>query len=118
MSGDALFQILSDPSTGRVSLHARPRDTEVAAAALVSPRAGTQRQTVLNAIAAAGETGLTDGEIAAVTDLYLYSAAPRRCELLNGGWLEDSGIRRGTGRGGTAIAWRLSEAGRAALVPR
>lgn len=107
-----LFDLLSDPAAPGGSLHAVPTDTEAHAAALVAPRAGTQRLRVLAAIADAGDSGLTDPELAATTGLYLYSAAPRRNELLNGGWLEDSGLRRSTGRGGGAIAWRLSPAGR------
>ena len=79
------------------------------------PRSGTQRLRVLDAITAS-DGGLTDPEIAETTGLYLYSAAPRRNELVLGGWVEDSGVRRDTGRGGDAIVWRLSVVGQERLA--
>lgn len=111
--------LLSDPAENHAGAHhAHARETERAAAYDVLPRSGTQRMMVLLVIADAGEHGLTDQEIAERSGLYLYSAAPRRHELLRGGWVEDSGLRRGTGRGGNAIAWRLTTLGRFKLDPR
>ena len=111
-------QPLSNPAEPRRGAHhAMPRSTELEAAYRVMPRTGTQRLAVLLAIGAAGDHGLTDQEIAEQTGLYLYSAAPRRNELMLGGWVEDSGRRRATGRGGNAIAWRLTTRGRFELDP-
>lgn len=83
--------------------HKNAPDTERAAAFAVRPKTGTQRMKVLNAII--GSDGLTDPEVAELTGLYLYSAAPRRNELALGGWVEDSGARRETDNGGLAIVW-------------
>jgi hypothetical protein len=88
--------------------HRRAGDTERAAALAVMPRTGTQRRAVLEAIAAAGADGLTDHELADKTHLYLYSAAPRRNELLRGGWVRDSGHRRTTPLGSEAVVWTLT----------
>lgn len=96
--------------------HRRGRDTERAAALFVMPRTGTQRRRVLEAIAAAGDDGLTDHELAEITRLYLYSAAPRRTELLRGGWVRDSGRRRATPLGSEAVVWTLTEEGAARLT--
>lgn len=105
---------LSDPGAnlpGAMPSRGRPDDTDRAAALAVMPRSGTQRRRVLAAIALAGEQGLTDHELADVTGLYLYSAAPRRTELLRGGWVRDSGKRRETPLGAEAVVWTLTEAG-------
>jgi hypothetical protein len=106
---------LSDPGARtRGRTHRAGRDTERAAAELIEPKTGTQRAAVLAAIAAAPD-GLTDEQIADTTGLYLYSAAPRRTELVKGGWVHDSGERRTTSRGTPAVVWVLTAAGRAAL---
>jgi len=102
---------LFDPGTDMMGKHhMAARDTELEAAALVRPKSGTQRVKVLEAIRAAGDRGLTDPELAQVTGLYLYSAAPRRVELCESGWVKDSGLRRMTPNGRKAIAWVLTDA--------
>lgn len=116
---DPAVNVLSDPAANtRGAMHANAQPTEREAALRVMPKTGTQRMAVLDAIATAGDYGLTDPEIAEATGFYLYSAAPRRNELLRGGWVEDSGIRRGTGRGGSAIAWRITERAQIALAAK
>lgn len=103
---------LADPaSNSRGLVHEHSTDTERAAAALVLPRTGTGRLRVLTIIAESVEP-LTDYDISELTGLRLYTAAPRRGELLRSGWIEDSGLRRPTDTGTNAIAWRLSERGR------
>lgn len=94
--------------------HADAGDTERQAAALVRPRAGTLRAGVLTWLLRR-PAGLTAGELAELLHAYLYSVAPRCTELRDDGWLEDSGARRPTPRGASAIVWRLSEAGAAEL---
>lgn len=107
---------LSDPRAATAGAHhVQAGDTEAAAAQLIRPKTGTQRAKVLDAIAAAPD-GLTDEQIAETTWLYLYSAAPRRTELVKGGWVIDSTDRRETSRGTAAVVWTLSAAGRAALT--
>lgn len=84
--------------------HAKASDTERNAAFAVMPRTGTQRIKVLRAIINSPD-GLTDAEVSDQTGIYLYSAAPRRNELLIGGWVRDSGHTRATGNGGDGIVW-------------
>ena len=106
------YAILASPSGPTPGFaHAEAGDTENGAARLVAPRTGTQRSKVLWAIARAYD-GLTDHEIASTTGLYLYSAAPRRVELVNFGWVVDSGKRRMTPNGAKAIVWKLVDAAR------
>jgi hypothetical protein len=70
------------------------RPTQVAAAAAVRPRTGTQRARVLDAIRTAGRDGLIDEEIEDALHLDGNSARPRRKELEEGGLIVDSGQRR------------------------
>jgi chromosome segregation and condensation protein ScpB len=108
---------LADPaSTSRGLVHEHSTDTERQAAALVAPRTGTGRLRVLTIIAESGP--LTDYDISVLLGMRLYTAAPRRGELLRGGWIEDSGERHPTDSGTLATAWRLSERGRAEWLRR
>lgn len=101
---------LSDPSiNAEGARHRNASDTERAAAWAVLPRSGSQRMKVLAAFAENWSTGLTDVEVASVTGMHFQSSQPRRHELMKGGWVVDSGERRPTGKGGTAIVWRLSD---------
>lgn len=105
------------PAEGQA--HRAAGDTERAAALAVAPRTGTLRALVLGAFAdcaTAGESGLTDHELAHHLGKYLYSIAPRRTELVHGGWLEDSTERRITPNGAQAVVWRLSPTGRERLA--
>lgn len=74
------------------------RRTSSDAARLVAPRSGTARMAVLEAVAAVARdvrtVGLTDVEIQRSTGLSPNSARPRRVELVDGGWLADSGQTR------------------------
>lgn len=106
---------LSDVDAEGVRLHTDPWDTEEEAAVCVLPRSGTQRRHVLDAIH--NSSGLTDMEIAEELGMVSDSARARRNELMNGGWIQDSGNRRGSGHGGQAIVWVLSPAGRVKLNP-
>lgn len=95
--------------------HALSTDTERAAAIAIMPKAGTGRGKVLEAIAANEPYGLTDFEIHIRTGLLLYTAAPRRNELRDDGWIVDSGHRRKLPTGVKAVVWILSRAGRERL---
>lgn len=71
--------------------------TSRAAALLAEPRSGTNRRAVLDAVAAVARTpavGLTDVEAQRATGLTPNSERPRRVELVDGGWLADSGVTR------------------------
>lgn len=88
---------------------ARPTSEEAALRAM--PRSSTRRFMVLEAIVAAGEAGRTDDELIVELGLPHQSVGPRRLELVEGGWIEDSGQRRRTRTGADAIVWVLTEAG-------
>lgn len=105
---------LSDPDENTIgAFHSEPQDTEADAAFRIYPTSGTKRRIVLDAIAEAGDHGLTDVEVAERTKMHFQTSQPRRHELMRGGWVEDSGQRRETGKGGTAIVWVLTDQGRA-----
>lgn len=103
-------------SPRRAAHHHQGHRTEISAAELVLPRAGILRRKALETIAAS-DGGMTDQELAEATGEYLYTIAPRRSELLQSGWLRDSGRTRTTDHGRDAIVWELSDAGRAAYLP-
>jgi len=77
------------------------------------PRSATRRYCVLEAIAIAGERGRTDDELIVQLGVPHQSVGPRRLELVEGGWIEDSGQRRRTRTGADAIVWVLTEGGAA-----
>jgi hypothetical protein len=74
------------------------RETSKAAALAAEPRSGTNRRRVLDAVLAVARdprtVGLTDVEIQRATGLVPNSERPRRVELVDGGWLADSGRTR------------------------
>lgn len=102
--------VLSDPA----SHHGR--ETEKAAAYANRPRAGSQRLRVLEAIARAGVQGRTDEELEDRLEMRRPSPGNRRGELVAGGWVRDSGQRRKTKSGSSAVVWVLTDAGRARLA--
>lgn len=83
-----------------------------AAALLAEPRSGTNRRAVLDAVSAVARdprtVGLTDVEIQRATGLNPNSARPRRVELVDGGWLADSGATR-EHHGREHTVWVLTE---------
>lgn len=97
--------------------HRLAGDTERASARRIVPRSGTWRRRVLDDIGGSGEGGRTDWEIHGALGGLLYTIAPRRNELLNDGWVCDSGRRRATESGSPAVVWVLSDRGRAEWVP-
>jgi hypothetical protein len=74
------------------------RATSKAAALAAEPRSGSRRRAVLDAVLAVARdprtVGLTDVEIQRATGISPNSARPRRVELVDGGWLADSGRTR------------------------
>lgn len=94
------------------------RRTSEAAAAAVEPRTGTQRHAILSAVGAVSRdprtVGLTDVELGASTGIRANSLRPRRKELVDGGWLEDSGRTRDH-HGNPHVVWVLSEKARRLL---
>ena len=85
---------------------ADPTDTSLAAA--LGIKTGTARRKVYDALLECDPRGLTDEEIIALTRLSPNTARPRRIELVNRGFVEDSGRRHRTNTGYPAILWRLT----------
>jgi hypothetical protein len=90
------------------------RESSRLAALRAAPQAGTARLRVLEAVVSAGARGITDDELSAVLTLSPNSVRPRRLELVEGGWVVDSGMKRDSFYGNPAICWRATAA--AALV--
>lgn len=105
---------LSNPDADDIGkFRADPKPTELKAAVAVYPRTGSQRRRVLDAIAEAGERGLTNEEIGKVPGIADTAHRTRRKELVEGGWVEDSGRVRASDSGNDSIIWVLTERGRA-----
>jgi hypothetical protein len=96
------------------SLDGRPRShrdgpqTERLAAAMTWPRAGTGRRRVIEALAAAGDTGRTFDEL--IVELAMYSAQKRLHDVKRAGWAVGTGRTRDTRTGAPAEVYVLSEA--------
>lgn len=85
--------------------HAHPATSKLAAQRIL-PASGTQRQNVLDELLAIFPDGLTDEEIQDELVMNANAQRPRRLELVEQGWVEDSGKRRKTMSGLDAIVWR------------
>lgn len=96
--------------------HAGGMDTEVEAAHGDRTARDAQRQSVLIALANAGDAGLTDYEAGRVLGVLRTSAGKRRLELMRDDLVADSGQRRPTDTGATAAVWVATEAGRRAAA--
>ena len=98
---------LQSPSAPGIKLGFGAHSTSVIAAAVVLPKSGTQRSKVLYAVAES-EDGMTDAEIALDLSMEGNSVRPRRLELIEMGWLVDSGRRRASAGHGEGIVWVLA----------
>lgn len=104
---------LSDPTLNMVGKqHAKPTPAERAAAYAMLPKSGTQRMACLDAFYR-HEEGLTDDELGEAANAYRYSAAARRTELMEGGWVVYSGLDRLSPRGAMAGVYVMTNRGRA-----
>ena len=106
---------LPDPGRKEIGKFSHPDsgapETQRQSAILIYPRTGTWRLRVLNAIANHG--GATDEELYAITGGDENTVRPRRNELMNDGWIEDSGRRRRTPSKKDAVVWDLTANARA-----
>lgn len=93
-----------DPALNGVLVRNDARATSRNAALRAYPRSGTQRERVLNLLKNVSN-GLTDDEIAHSLALSPNAARPRRVELVAGGWVKDSGVRRPSLCGSPAVVW-------------
>ena len=80
-------------------------DTSIAAAETLAPRLPSIQRQVIAVIKAAGATGATGDEVAAVLGWERFAVRPRTAELRKAGAICDSGQRRANASGRTAIVW-------------
>jgi hypothetical protein len=97
-------------ATGEGKVVRDPRMTSAKSAASVAPRVGTQRAAILTHIAER-PGGVTDFEIARDLKILPNSVRPRRGELIEGGYVVDSGQTR-VHRGSEWVVWKVSADGR------
>jgi hypothetical protein len=91
--------------------------TSVAAGLKNVGRRGGQRRRIAFAFLWAWPRGLTDEQACELAGCPLKSSPWKRCsELREWGYLEDTGDTRPTSTGSAAKIWKVSEAGRAALL--
>ena len=80
--------------------------TSKIAARRIMPRTGTQRARVLDLLSRHPQ-GLTDEQMQDALGMNPSTQRPRRVELVEQGWVEDSGERRRTRSGHKAVVWRF-----------
>ena len=85
--------------------HQRHSDTSRAAAEAIEPKRGTKRRIVLDYIREMGDEGATDEEMQRRLFMSGNTQRPRRVELLDAGFIKDSGARRKTPSGELAVVW-------------
>jgi predicted ArsR family transcriptional regulator len=110
-----VFTALPDPGLTTVGKFQRPGAaavTQRSAAIEAYPATGTQRRRVLQTIASLGERGATDEELQHILDMNPSTERPRRVELVESGWIENSEDKRPTKAGRSAVVWCLTPAGR------
>jgi hypothetical protein len=86
-------------------------ETSRLAALRAAPKSGTQRHALLLKFAAAGARGMTDDEVADAMVWSPNTARPRRVELLDGGWVGNSGSHRPSFYDNPATVWVITEQG-------
>lgn len=87
----------------------RHSTTSKAAAVRIEPKAGTQRHAVLAWLRDMKTCGATDEEMQRVIPMSANSQRPRRQELVEDGWVVDSGRTRKTASFFDAVVWIASE---------
>jgi hypothetical protein len=88
------------------NVRATDPETSRAAAEDNAPRAPRHRDLALKVLRA-HPSGLTDFELAVMTGISQTSIGKRRGELRDIGVVEDSGVRRPSPSGSSAIVWRV-----------
>ena len=89
-------------------------ETSHAAAGCALIRSGSRRREVLDALAHA-PSGLTDEETQSWLDMSPNTQRPRRIELVEMGYVDDSHERRRTRSNQLAIVWQVTALGMRAL---
>lgn len=107
------WPMLENPSQALPGRSRGRQRTESVAARMQMPKSGSARAKVLSAFIAdrrEGGDGLIDEDVAARLQMNLYTAAPRRTELVNMGWLRSSGRTGRTKMNSDSIKWELTPA--------
>lgn len=94
---------MSYPTTPGYKVDGPSKDAAIA----MIPTAGTLRYRVFTAIENS-PNGLTTDECADRLGETVLSIRPRFTELMNGGWIEDSGKRRKNLSGRSATVWMVA----------
>lgn len=107
-----------DPAPAKLGPFARRSSTSRAAALENYPRAGTQRERILNEVHRCEHDrpfrGATRDELAVSLELPLATVCPRVWELIKGGWLRETDMHRETREGQAAVV--LVETGKVPLA--
>lgn len=99
------------------AMHYNARKTEQEAAWSAYPRVGTDMHTVLSLLYEAGDRGLTDWDLRVLMHRTTSNSPnARRNQLMNGGWIMDSGMERLTVNNAYAAVWVLTPHGRRAFA--
>lgn len=83
--------------------------TSLAAAEHAEPKSATLRRVVLDYIRSQGRDGATDEQVQNALAMNPSTQRPRRVELVEGGFVVDSGGTRKTASGRNAVVWVAAE---------
>ena len=87
--------------------YVKHQPTSKAAAHAIGPDLGRLQRTILDLLTQAGARGLTDNEMQHRAEMRDCTQTPRRIELVDKGYVVESGRHRRTGSGRFAIVWVL-----------
>lgn len=105
------WPVLGDVRVNTLGRTRNMQNTENTAALMQLPKSGTARARVLSAFILDWRNngdGLIDEDVAGRLQMNLYTAAPRRTELVNMGWLRASGKFGRTKMNSESIRWELT----------
>ena len=92
-----------------IAPHIRDSQTSLAAAEAIKPSAAFLREKVRAHIQSCGSHGSTDNEGIIETGIQGSTWRPRRVELVEKGWVVDSGGKRKSASGRNCVVWRATE---------
>jgi len=104
------LSLFPDPPPTPPARPGNARVTSHAAGVAMLPHIGTLQRKVLGYLVARGEVGGTDGEIQRDLGIRGSTERPRRKELEEGGFVQDSGRVRQTAAGRAAVVWTATDA--------
>lgn len=99
------MNLLTENRIGKFQRPGDAAETQRTAAVLAYPNTGTQRRRVLDYITNCGGYGATDENVQDGLNMNPSTQRPRRVELVEGGFIVDSGDKRKTRSGREAVVW-------------